>query len=118
MILGPKDRFSKVPVIDRPVNLRGLLSGPKLCFSKHTSTFPVLTGPEKMVGRYQTLVRALHGRPLEKENELELYFIRIIHFVQADCFFFCISIRRTTQHVLSLTLRSSLFQRRATSHHE
>ena len=88
MILGSEDRFSKVPVIDRPVNLRGLLSGPKLCFSKLTSTFPVLTGPEKMVGRYQTLARALHGRPLEKENELELYFIRIIHFVQADCFFF------------------------------
>ena len=87
MILGPEDRFSKVSVIDRPVNLRGLLSGPKLCFSKLTSTFPVLTGPEKMVGRYQTLARALHGRPLEKENELELYFIRIIHFVQADCFF-------------------------------
>ena len=40
------------------------------------------------MGRYQTLARALHGRPLEKENELELYFIRIIHFVRADCFFF------------------------------
>ena len=88
MILGPGARLSKVPVIDGPVNLRGLLSGPKLCFSKHTSTFPVLTGPEKIVGRYQTLARALHGRPLEKENELELYFIRIIHFVRADCFFF------------------------------
>ena len=59
MILGPEDRFSKVPVIDGPVNLRGLLSGPKLCFSKHTSTFPVLTGPEKIVGLYQTLARAL-----------------------------------------------------------
>ena len=71
-----------------PGNWRGLLSGPKLCFSKHTTTFPVLTGPEKIVGRYQTLARALHGRPLEKENELEHYFIRIIHFVRADCFFF------------------------------
>ena len=50
MILGPGARFSKVPVIDGPVNLRGLLSGPKLCFSKHTSTFPVLTGPEKKSG--------------------------------------------------------------------
>ena len=87
MILGSGARFSKVPVIDGPVNLRGLLSGPKLCFS-HTSTFPVLTGSEKIVGRYQTLARALHGRPLEKENELELYFIRIIHLVRVDCFFF------------------------------
>ena len=88
MILGPGDRFSKVPVIDGPVNLRGLLLGPKLCFSKHRSTFPVLTGSEKIVGRYQTLARALHGRLVEKENELELYFIRIIHFVRADWFLF------------------------------
>ena len=88
MILGPGARLSKVPVIDGPVNLRGLLSGPKLCFSKHTSTFPVLTGPERIVDRYQTLAWALHGRLVEKENELELYFIRIIHLVRVDCFFF------------------------------
>ena len=73
MILGSGARFSKVPVIDGPVNLRGLLSGLKLCFSKHTSTFPVLTGLERIVGRYQTLARALHGRLLEKENELERF---------------------------------------------
>lgn len=74
MILGPGDRFLKVPVIYGPVKLPGPLSGPKLRFLKNPSTFSVLTRPKKIVGRYQTLVRALHGRLREKKNELEPLF--------------------------------------------
>ena len=83
-------RFSKVPVIYGPVNLPGHLSGsfigPEVAFLEAPVNFPgtyrTYRGPEKIAGRYQTLARSRHGRPREKGNELELYFIRIIRFVR------------------------------------
>ena len=92
--------FSKVPVIYGPVNLPGPLSGnfigPEVAFLEAPVNFPgTYRGPEKIAGCYQTLSRSLYGRPQEKENELELYFIRIIRFVRLFertvflCFFCC-----------------------------
>jgi len=85
--MGSGARFSKVPVIYGPVNLPGHLSGsfigPEVAFLEAPVNFPgTYRGPKKIAGRYQTLARSLHGRPRKKENELELYFIRIIRFVR------------------------------------
>ena len=88
MILAPGDRFLKVPVIYGPVNLPGPLSGPKLRFLKNPSTFSVLTRPKKIVGRYQTLVRALHGRLREKKNKLEPLFRSNHSLFVSGLFFF------------------------------
>ena len=87
---GPGARFSKDPVTSGPVNLPGRLTGnftgPGIAFLKAPVNFPgtylTYRGPEKIAGRYQTLARSRHGRPREKGNELELYFIRIIRFVR------------------------------------
>ena len=70
-----------------PVNLPGPLSGNfiglEVAFLEAPVNFPgTYQGPEKVKGRYQTLARSLYGRPREKENELELYFIGIIRFVR------------------------------------
>ena len=88
-VLGtiPWAHFSKVPVIYGLVNLPGPLSGnfigPEVAFLKAPVNFPgTYRGPEKLAGCYQTLARSLYGHPQEKENELELYFIRIIRFVR------------------------------------
>ena len=84
--------MSKVPIIKGPVNLPGPLSGnfigPEVAFLEAPVNFPATyRGPEKIPGRYYTLAGSLHGRPREKENELELCFIRIIRFVRPDCSF-------------------------------
>ena len=75
-IQRPGARFSTPPVIYGPINLSGPLSrnfiGPKVAFLEAPVNFPgTYQGPKKMAGRYQTLARALYGRPQKKENELE-----------------------------------------------
>ena len=99
---APGARFSKVPVIYGPVNLSGPLSGnfigPEVAFLEAPVDFP---------GTYRA---RKNSGPLPDSREGTYS----NHSLCATGLFSCVSIRRTMQYVISLTLRSSLFQRRAT----
>ena len=75
--MNEKLKGARGPFLETPGNLPGHLSGsfigPEVAFLEAPVNFPgTYRGPEKIAGRYQTLARSLHGRPREKENELEL----------------------------------------------
>ena len=127
ILRGSGARFSKVPVIYGPVNLPGHLSGsfigPEVAFLEAPVNFPGTyrtyrgqPGARKNSGPLPDSC-AVTSRSSAGEGERVGTLFSFESFALCDCssgLLFCVSIGRTMQYVLSLTLGSSLFQRRTT----